>query len=136
MRSLLFKCAATALLAFSLMSLRSSYPENVINGDLSFLLGDYDFVHNDDGSGNVKTTADYSSKYSLKITKSHLILLKDGKKALKYPFSSVKLDLLKDGTYVMFMKDGEYFPMFYKDNKVSVHIYPEMYIDNYYLKTN
>ena len=134
MRSKAAKLFVLFILGTVLLSMKSSSYDNVIKGDLAFLIGTYDFTFNDDGQKNIKKADQYPDKYSVKITKSSLVLYKNDRKEAKYPFSDIKLDILDDGTYVMFMREGEYYPMFYKDNKISIHVFPEMYIDNYYFK--
>lgn len=120
------------LLAVLAVSMRASDP--VIKGDLAFLLGDYDFIFSDGGKNQVKQASEYPDKYTLKIKKNDLIFYKNGKKQKKYPFSDIKLDLLDDGTYVMFFKDGEFYPMFYYGDTVRVHVYPIEYHDDYFVK--
>ncbi len=120
------------VLAVAVMSMRSSDP--VIKGDMAFLIGDYNFIYSDGGKNLVKQASEYTDKYTLKIKKNDLVLYKNGKKHKKYPFSDVKLDLLEDGTYVMFWKDGEFYPLFYKGDTISIHIFPIEYHDNFYVK--
>lgn len=129
------------LITGTLMSASVSDHEDVITGELAFLEGEYDFIYADAGNSkgpenrNLTKAEQFPDLYTIKITsKSELILYKNGKKRKKYPFSSIKMPLLEDNTYVMFYKDREFYPLFYSGDTVHIHIFPEEYIDNYYVK--
>jgi hypothetical protein len=108
--------------------------DEVITGDLAFLVGEYDFICS--FNRDVKTeAAAIPDKYSLKITKKdEMIFYKNGKKVDKYHFSSVRLDVLDDHRYVMFYKKDQYYPLFYKGDTVVMHLLPTEFDDNYFVK--
>ncbi|HLP56463.1 MAG TPA: hypothetical protein VK151_15610 [Fluviicola sp.] len=108
--------------------------EQVISGDLAFLIGEYDFICS--YNNEVKTEASaVPDKYTLKITKkSEMIVYKNGKKLDKYEFSSTKLPVLDEYEYVMFNKREQNYPLFYKGDTVVMHITPFEYNDNYFRK--
>ena len=129
------KLLAGMVLTGLLLSASSVQREDVIRGELAFLEGEYDYVYSDAGKEKTKVAADFTDKYSLRITKkSEIILLKNGKKFKKYAFSAVRLALLDEYDYLMFEKNNEYYPMFYSGDTVHIHIYPVEYDDNYYVK--
>ena len=108
--------------------------DEVISGDLAFLIGDYDFICSFDNG--VKTEGiTVADKYSLRITKkSEMLVFKNGKKLNKYQFSSVTLPVLDEHDYVMFYKKDQFYPLFYKGDTVVMHISPFEFNDNYFLK--
>lgn len=108
--------------------------DEVISGDLAFLIGDYDFICSFDNG--VKTEGStVADKYSLRITKkSEMLVFKNGKKLNKYQFSSVTLPVLDEHDYVMFYKKDQFYPLFYKGDTVVMHISPFEFNDNYFLK--
>lgn len=108
--------------------------DEVISGDLAFLIGDYDFICSFDNG--VKTEGStVADKYSLRITKkSEMFVYKNGKKLNKYEFSSVQLSVLDEHDYVMFYKKDQFYPLFYKGDTVVMHISPFEFNDNYFLK--
>ena len=108
--------------------------DEVISGDLAFLIGDYDFICSFDNG--VKTEGSkVADKYSLRITKkSEMLVFKNGKKLNKYQFSSVTLPILDEHDYVMFYKKDQFYPLFYKGDTVVMHISPFEFNDNYFLK--
>lgn len=108
--------------------------DEVISGDLAFLIGDYDFICSFDNG--VKTEGStVADKYSLRITKkSEMFVYKNGKKLNKYEFSNVQLSVLDEHEYVMFYKKDQFYPLFYKGDTVVMHISPFEFNDNYFLK--
>ncbi len=108
--------------------------DEVISGDLAFLIGDYDFICSFDNG--VKTEGStVADKYSLRITKkSEMLVFKNGKKLNKYEFSNVQLSVLDEHDYVMFYKKDQFYPLFYKGDTVVMHISPFEFNDNYFLK--
>lgn len=108
--------------------------DEVISGDLAFLIGDYDFICVFD-NGKKTESDQVPDKYSLKITKkSELFVYKNGKKLTKYEFSDIKLAVLDEHDYVMFYRKDQYYPLFYKGDTVVMHITPFEFNDNYFVK--
>lgn len=133
----LMKLQGTRLLAVvGLLLLTSSFLQHdeVISGDLAFLIGDYDFICVFDNGKKTESSA-IPDKYSLKITKkSEMLVYKNGKKVSKYAFSDIKLAVLDEHQYVMFYHKDQYYPLFYKGDTVVMHITPFEFNDNYYVK--
>jgi len=112
----------------------SFHGDEVISGDLAFLIGDYEFICSFDNGVKTESTA-VPDKYTLRITrKSDMLVYKNGKKLEKYEFSSVTLPVLDEHDYVMFHKKEQYYPLFYKGDTVVMHITPFEYNDNYFVK--
>ncbi len=108
--------------------------DEVISGELAFLIGDYDFICSFD-NGVKREGNTVSDKYSLRITKkSEMIVFKNGKKMTKYEFSDVKLPILDEHDYVMFYRKDQFYPLFYKGDTVVMHITPFEFNDNYFSK--
>lgn len=112
--------------------------DEVISGDLAFLIGEYEYICSFD-NGVKKEATETVDKYTLRITKkSELLIYKNGKKMDKYKFSDVQLPVLDEYDYVMFNKKVggtlENYPLFYKGDTVVMHILPYEYNDNYFRK--
>ena len=108
--------------------------DQVISGDLAFLIGEYDFICAFDNGTKIEPTA-VPDKYTLKITrKSEMFVYKNGKKLDKYEFSNIKLPILEEYKYVMFNKKEQNYPLFYKGDTVVMHITPFEFNDNYFCK--
>lgn len=130
MRSLLV--GMLILMAFSFQR------DEVISGELAFLIGEYEYICSFD-NGVKKEATETADKYTLRITKkSELLVYKNGKKIEKYKFSDVQLPVLDEYEYVMFNKkvDGtlQNYPLFYKGDTVVMHVIPYEYNDNYFRK--
>src|SRR3989338_6864755 len=95
--------------------------DQVISGDLAFLIGEYDFICSFNNGTKIEPS-EVPDKYTLKITKkSEMIVYKNGKKLDKYE-------------YVMLNKKEQNYPLFYKGYTVVMHISPIEYNDNYFRK--
>lgn len=129
------KMGRLALVAGFLVLLSSAMKsDNVISGDLAFLIGDYDLICVFDQGKKTEASA-VPDKYSLRITKKdEMTVFKNGKKLDKFRFSDVTLPVLDEHEYVMFYKKDQYYPLFYKGDTVVMHIYPYEFNDNYFLK--
>jgi len=122
------------LVAGLIMLLSSFRGDEIISGDLAFLIGDYDFICSFD-NGVKKEASAVTDKYSLRITKkSEMFVYKNGKKLTKYEFSDIKLPILDEHDYVMFYKKDQFYPLFYKGDTVVMHITPFEFNDNYFSK--
>jgi hypothetical protein len=128
------KTARMALAAGLFVVLSAFRSDEVISGDLAFLIGDYDLICVFD-NGKKTEASDVPDKYSLRITKkSEMLVYKNGKKLDKFRFSDVTLPVLDEHDYVMFYKKDQFYPLFYKGDTVVMHIYPYEFNDNYYVK--
>ena len=108
--------------------------DQVISGDLAFLIGEYDFICSYNNGAKIEASA-VPDKYTLKITKkSEMIVYKNGKKLDKYEFSNTQLPVLDEYEYVMFNKKEQNYPLFYKGDTVVMHISPIEFNDNYFQK--
>ncbi|ASS49773.1 MAG: hypothetical protein A3D31_09350 [Candidatus Fluviicola riflensis] len=108
--------------------------DQVISGDLAFLIGEYDFICSFNNGTKIEPS-EVPDKYTLKITKkSEMIVYKNGKKLDKYEFSNTQLPVLDEYEYVMFNKKEQNYPLFYKGDTVVMHISPIEYNDNYFRK--
>lgn len=130
----LFRIPTLSLLAAVLFMTASFKGDEVISGELAFLIGDYDFICSfQDGVRSDKQTL--PDTYSLRITKkSELFVYKNNKKLEKYHFSDIELPVLDEHDYVMFYKKDQYYPLFYKGDTVVMHISPREFNDNYFVK--
>lgn len=112
--------------------------DEVISGDLAFLIGEYEYICSYD-NGVKKEAAETPDKYSLRITsKSELFVYKNGKKIDKFEFTGEQLPVLDEYEYVMFNKKvkGTFqnYPLFYKGDTVVMHVLPFEFNDNYFRK--
>jgi hypothetical protein len=108
--------------------------DQVISGDLAFLIGEYDFICSYNNGAKIEAS-EVQDKYTLKITKkSEMIVYKNGKKLDKYEFSNTQLPVLDEYEYVMFNKKEQNYPLFYKGDTVVMHISPIEFNDNYFQK--
>jgi hypothetical protein len=128
------KIVRPSLVAVLFVILSSFRSDEVISGDLAFLIGDYDLICVFD-NGKKTEAAEVPDKYSVRITKkSEMLVYKNGKKLDKFRFSDVTLPVLDEHDYVMFYKKDQFYPLFYKGDTVVMHIYPYEFNDNYFVK--
>lgn len=112
--------------------------DEVISGDLAFLIGEYEYICSYD-NGVKKEASETADKYTLRITsKSELFVYRNGKKINKFEFTDVQLPVLDEFEYVMFNHKvkGTYqnYPLFYKGDTVVMHVLPFEFNDNYFRK--
>lgn len=126
-------CAGILLLVLS-----SFQRDEVISGDLAFLVGDYEYLCTFSDNASKRTGAEtLNDKYTVKITrKSEMIVYKNGKKLDKYTFSDARVPVLEEENYVMFNKKDQFYPLFYKGDTIVFHITPFQYDDNYFVKSH
>jgi hypothetical protein len=126
-------CAGILLLVLS-----SFQRDQVITGNLAFLVGEYDFLCTFQENATRRVGAEeLTDKYTVKITKKdEMIVYKNGKKLDKYTFNDARVPVLEEENYVMFNKKDQFYPLFYKGDTIVFHITPFQYDDNYFVKSH
>jgi len=123
------------MLGTTLMSVTSSV-QGVIKRDYKFLIGEYELI---DVKEDGKTlTPNVSGKITMAVTKKDkLMIYKDGSLVEQYDFNSRRSPFpTETEKYVLFNKENENYPLFFKGDSVIQFIYPNEYSENYFRKIN
>jgi len=121
------------LLSSVLLSATSSV-QGVIKSKYKFLVGEYELISVQD-QGKIIAPA-VTGKITMKVTKKDkLFIYKDGDLVDEYDFNNLRSPLpTETEKYVLFDKENESYPLFFKGDSVIQFIYPNEYYENYFRK--
>lgn len=117
----------------ALLSATSSV-QGVIKKNYKFLIGEYELIDvKEDGK---PVTPNTTERVTMTITKKDkLFIYKNGDLVDEYDFNSRRSPFpTETEKYVLFNKENENYPMFFKGDSVIQFIYPNEFAENYFRK--
>jgi hypothetical protein len=123
------------MLGAMLMSATSSV-QGVIKKNYKFLIGEYELIAVKDEGKTL--TPNVPGRITMTVTKKDkLMIYKDGSLVDQYDFNSLRSPFpTETEKYVLFNKENENYPLFFKGDSVIQFIYPNEFSENYFRKIN
>ena len=112
----------------------TSSVQGVIKSKYRFLVGEYELISVQEEGRVIKPAV--SGKITMKVTKKDkLLIYNDGGLVDEYDFNSRRSPIpTETEKYVLFDKDNENYPLFFKGDSIIQFIYPNEYSENYFRK--
>lgn len=131
--SKLTKLFVFLVFASSLLSMTSSV-QGVIKSKYRFLVGEYELISVQDQGKELSPSV--TGKVTMKVTKKDkLFIYNDGRLVQEYDFNSRRSPMpTETEKYVLFNKENENYPLFFKGDSVIQFVYPNEYYENYFRK--